>query len=72
METYTQTNAPLGDRIPENSDYFPGISEMQEIVLKCGRIITLVRCPFSSIDFATQTEQSKAFNTCVDETIATF
>jgi len=72
MDTYTQTDAPLGDGIPENSQYFPGISEIQEIVLKCGRNITLVRCPFSSTDFGTQTEQSKAFNTCVDETIATF
>jgi hypothetical protein len=67
MEMATQTDFPFFG-VEENTEYFPGFSEIEEIFLENGKIINIVRCPFSK-DFSTQTEYNTQFDRCVDKEI---
>jgi hypothetical protein len=69
MDKQVQTTADTNESIPHDDAYFPGIAQVEEVILSDHQLCVLVRCDFSH-DFSTQTEQSDDFNAAVEQAIA--
>ena len=70
MDISTQTD--FCETTNMNPNYFPWINQIIPVYNNDELKVILVKCPYNSDDFSTQTEQSERFNNYVDDELRNY